>query len=77
MNYRKQLLLVLALIAPTTFLGCQDDSTSSPTTHPLPFTSAPAAGDALPICSFNIQFLGNFKDKDDPALASILTGYDR
>ena len=32
--------------------------------------------DSLMICSFNIQFLGHFKKKDDHALASILKDYD-
>ena len=30
----------------------------------------------LTICSFNIQFLGHFKKRDNAALASILTDYD-
>ena len=32
--------------------------------------------DTLDICSFNIQFLGSFKKRDDAALADILKGYD-
>lgn len=55
---------------------------SEPTTsEPQPATSVVsestlAAGDSLFICSFNIQFLGNFKDRDNKALANILTDYD-
>jgi endonuclease/exonuclease/phosphatase family metal-dependent hydrolase len=33
-------------------------------------------GDDLKICSFNIQFLGHFKDKENRALADILKDYD-
>ncbi len=32
--------------------------------------------DTLTICTFNIQFLGNFKKRDDHALADILKNYD-
>lgn len=32
--------------------------------------------DTLTICSFNIQFLGNFKNKDNVTLSKILKGYD-
>jgi hypothetical protein len=35
-----------------------------------------AIGATLSICSFNIQFLGHFKDRDNVALAAILAGYD-
>jgi len=40
--------------------------------------SSAAGSDAQPltICSFNIQFLGHFKKRDDPALASILKDFD-
>jgi len=34
------------------------------------------AGDHLTVCSFNTRFLGQFKKKDCPALASILRDYD-
>jgi endonuclease/exonuclease/phosphatase family metal-dependent hydrolase len=34
------------------------------------------ATDTLEICSFNIQFLGSFKKRDDAALADILKSYD-
>ncbi len=32
--------------------------------------------DTLEVCSFNIQFLGSFKKRDDAALADILKDYD-
>ncbi len=32
--------------------------------------------DTISICSFNIQFLGNFNKRDDPALGAILAGFD-
>jgi len=32
--------------------------------------------DTITICSFNIQFLGSFKKRDNTALADILKGYD-
>lgn len=34
------------------------------------------AQDTLSICSFNIQFLGHFKDRQNEILASILSDYD-
>lgn len=36
----------------------------------------PFVADTLEICSFNIQFLGSFKKRDDEALADILKPYD-
>ena len=53
--------------------------------EPAPIEAKPLAdaphpttthADSLSICSFNIQFLGNFKDKEDEALADILKDYD-
>ncbi|MDA3813295.1 MAG: endonuclease/exonuclease/phosphatase family protein [Candidatus Cloacimonetes bacterium] len=38
--------------------------------------STTIVADTLTICSFNIQFLGSFKKRDDHALADILTDYD-
>ncbi len=35
-----------------------------------------SAADTLEICSFNIQFLGSFKKRDDSALADFLKFYD-
>ena len=32
--------------------------------------------DTLTVCSFNIQFVGHFKKKEDPALASLVKDYD-
>ena len=32
--------------------------------------------DTITVCSFNVQFLGSSKSRDDEALASILRGYD-
>ena len=34
------------------------------------------SSDTLQICSFNIQFLGHFKNKNNSGLADILQGYD-
>jgi len=39
---------------------------------PLPDTNA----DAISVCSFNIQFLGNYKLKDDEALTELLEDFD-
>ena len=37
---------------------------------------AEAEAESLTICSFNIQFLGHFKKRDDTALSKILEDYD-
>ncbi len=47
-----------------------------PARTPAPPEFNPAEADSLSICSFNIQFLGNSRDRDDVALASILQDYD-
>jgi len=33
-------------------------------------------GEPLEVCSFNIQFLGHFKNRDDAALANLVKDYD-
>lgn len=40
--------------------------------------SAPETTDlaSLSVCSFNVQFLGHFKNRDDVALANLVGGYD-
>ena len=50
-------------------------NSSEPSTYTAKHTAA-FHEDALKICSFNIQFLGNSKDRDNNALASILNPYD-
>ena len=42
----------------------------------IPDTLSWRSTDTLEICSFNIQFLGHFKKRDNKALADILKGYD-
>jgi exonuclease III len=37
---------------------------------------SPTSFDTLTVCSFNVQFLGHFKDRDDAALCSLLKDYD-
>ena len=49
---------------------------SAATTDAMPSTASDTATDHLTICSFNIQFLGHFKKKDDEALAAMLKDYD-
>ena len=40
-------------------------------------TTTTASGtDTITICSFNVQFLGSSKSRDDEALASVVKGYD-
>lgn len=39
-------------------------------------TVPPSVPGALTVCSFNVQFLGSSKDRDDAALVSILEGFD-
>ncbi|MCH6256813.1 hypothetical protein MLD52_09665 [Puniceicoccaceae bacterium K14] len=40
------------------------------------FVSLAAYGEALEVCSFNIQFLGHFKKRDDQSLAHLVRDYD-
>lgn len=39
-------------------------------------TAAPTKNESISICSFNIQFLGNGKSRDNHALADIIKGFD-
>jgi len=42
----------------------------------LSLPSVAVTADTISICSFNIQFLGSFKSRDDSALAEVVKGYD-
>lgn len=55
--------LLAAVAGCTCFIAGTSDSSSRETDH-------------LTICSFNIQFLGHFKKKEDKSLANILKDYD-
>jgi exonuclease III len=48
------------------FQSCYQDGDHDSTT----------SSDTLTVCSFNVQFLGHFKDRDDAALCSLLKDYD-
>ena len=48
------------------FQSCYQDGDHDSTT----------SSDTLTVCSFNVQFLGHFKDRDDEALCSLLKDYD-
>lgn len=64
------------------------DTASAPTAAPPPTAAVPlftesraladaaASPDTLSVCSFNIKFVGNYKDKDNIALATLLKPYD-
>jgi len=65
------------LLHPATFvwffifaLGCGNSGDRTPR------AASVAVRDTITICSFNIQFLGSFKKRDNTALADILKGYD-
>ena len=38
--------------------------------------SIPGSGEPISVCSFNIQFLGNSRSRDDAALADVVAPYD-
>jgi len=66
----RRILTVVILGAMLCFLVgfqscCQDGDHDSTT-----------SGDTLTVCSFNVQFLGHFKDRDDEALCSLLKDYN-
>lgn len=62
-KYFRLAVLLAAIAAGTYFINSCQDSSRDETGR-------------LTICSFNIQFLGHFKKKDDTALATILKKYD-
>lgn len=70
------LIIILILVIIYFLKSQQTDTTASHSfkrDHQLVTQEKP---DTLDICSFNIQFLGSFKKRDDEALADILKGYD-
>jgi endonuclease/exonuclease/phosphatase family metal-dependent hydrolase len=81
MNRVRALALVAAFAAGSsvgsvgTYFAVAPDSVDTP---PTPAAMAGYYGDedSLAVCSFNVQFLGNSRRRDDPALASILSGFD-
>ena len=73
-----QMFVILILIAiGFGFVGCESDGQSKD--KPAIESEAMAATndcDTITICSFNIQFLGLFKKRDNAALANLLKDYD-
>ncbi|MFX0196679.1 MAG: endonuclease/exonuclease/phosphatase family protein [Candidatus Hodarchaeota archaeon] len=73
----KKIYLPLLLIFSIFFFSCagekkeEDISTQAEVTEPTSVEIEP-----LTICSFNIQFLGHYKKRDDVALSKILKDYD-
>lgn len=63
----KKYYLFIALLTAVAGCSCFIAGTSN---------SSPCETDHLTICSFNIQFLGHFKKKEDKSLANILKDYD-
>jgi len=78
MNSSARLLLIPVVLCALASAGC---TSQGPAAQPEARTTALAAdgaatGHPLRISSFNIQFLGSSKDRDNHALAEILSGYD-
>ncbi len=67
------LILLVVVLLVVWFLFCNPRTTSNK--YPMPEDKVVVA-DTLEICSFNIQFLGSFKKRDNAALADILKSYD-
>jgi len=63
---KKYFALVVVLIAGS--IGCYD--------HRYPQTYSATEPSSISICSFNIQFLGHFKNRDNETLAKIVQDYD-
>lgn len=53
-----------------------EPGTGNSISYTLSDTAIKDHSDTITICSFNIQFLGHFKDRDDAALADLIKDYD-
>lgn len=73
--YKNTIIMWLLVVLSYIYFGCQSDSQSDERSNEEALTAAEESN-TLSICSFNIQFLGHFKKKDDTALASILKDYN-
>lgn len=67
---------LLAAIAGGTYLTVSTSNVSPEETSNGAVNETNNETGHLTICSFNVQFLGHFKKKDDEALAAILKDYD-
>ena len=68
---KKSIALLICTVLTALFVFCSRDKEPLP---PQAQITQPA--DTLTVASFNIQFLGSFKKRDDNALAFILKDYD-
>lgn len=66
----KKIYLLALLLVSFGFSACENGIESSKEGEPL------NDGESLKVCSFNIQFLGSSKSRDDVALSKILKDYD-
>jgi endonuclease/exonuclease/phosphatase family metal-dependent hydrolase len=82
---RLALLPLLALLLLLGIAACESrpDPDPRPLPPPLPLPPPPAAtppdvpaAQHITICSFNIQFLGQFRSRENGMLADLLAGYD-
>lgn len=73
--YKNTIIMWLLVVLSYIYFGCQSDSQPDERSNEEALTAAEESN-TLSICSFNIQFLGHFKKKDDTALASILKDYN-
>jgi hypothetical protein len=67
--------LLVVLLLGSTFSGCKifrDNNHSDP----IATDTFSIQNDTLSVCSFNIQFLGHFKNRDNDALSDILKNFD-
>lgn len=72
------MLLILIVIIALIFLikNLKKEQAEQQAFKPDRLKSSEIHPDTLDICSFNIQFLGSFKKRDDAGLADILKNYD-
>lgn len=73
---KKDYLVKALLVAVAVAMCLTACTTDSPYEETVTLELSSTEVDSLTICSFNIQFLGHFKKKDDSALAGILEDYD-
>lgn len=76
---RPSLLLATLAFAACTTAPVRDvapTSVAPESSRTTALAEASLASDTLTVCSFNIKFLGNYRDKDNVALAALLKNYD-
>jgi exonuclease III len=75
MNNKYVIRLLAVLLLSSAYFGCQTLSNNNQP-DAIATDSLSVQSDTLNVCSFNIQFLGHFKKRDNDALSDILKNFD-